>query len=138
MPWGDGTGPAGLGAMTGRAAGFCAGYSTPGYMNPYISRGGGFGRGFGLGRGFGRGFGRGLGFRRGFGGGFYGYPPYYAGGYSTPYAGGYSIPYNPSGAGIISSKQELEMLKGQSEVLEDQMDGIKKRIQELEKEKKEK
>jgi len=35
MPWGDGTGPLGLGPMTGRAAGFCAGYPVPGYMNPF-------------------------------------------------------------------------------------------------------
>jgi hypothetical protein len=34
MPWGDGTGPAGMGPMTGRAAGYCAGYPVPGYMNP--------------------------------------------------------------------------------------------------------
>jgi len=58
MPWGDGTGPWGLGPMTGRAMGYCAGYPVPGYMNP----------GFGFGRGFrrfwGRGFGRGFGWRR--------------------------------------------------------------------------
>ena len=34
MPWGDGTGPWGLGPMTGRAAGYCAGYNVPGYANP--------------------------------------------------------------------------------------------------------
>jgi len=34
MPRGDGTGPAGLGPMTGRAAGYCAGYGVPGFMNP--------------------------------------------------------------------------------------------------------
>ena len=34
MPRGDGTGPMGFGPMTGRAAGYCAGYSVPGYMNP--------------------------------------------------------------------------------------------------------
>jgi len=34
MPFGNGTGPAGLGPMTGRAAGFCAGYPVPGYANP--------------------------------------------------------------------------------------------------------
>jgi hypothetical protein len=34
MPGGDGTGPVGSGPMTGRAAGFCAGYPVPGYMNP--------------------------------------------------------------------------------------------------------
>lgn len=70
MPRGDGTGPTGMGPMTGRAAGFCAGYNTPGYMNPAPGRGfrigfggGGFGRG--RGRGFGMGFG-GRGFGRGF------------------------------------------------------------------------
>lgn len=39
MPRGDGTGPAGLGPMTGRAAGYCAGYSVPGYANPAFGRG---------------------------------------------------------------------------------------------------
>jgi len=38
MPLGDGTGPAGMGPMTGRAAGYCAGYSVPGFMNPYGGR----------------------------------------------------------------------------------------------------
>ena len=36
MPRGDGTGPRGMGPMTGRAAGFCAGYPVPGYMNPMV------------------------------------------------------------------------------------------------------
>ena len=94
MPRGDGTGPGGLGPMTGRAAGYCAGYSVPGFMNPVLGRGGAFGAlpyynpmfgggfapgyygrsglGFGRGRGFGRGFGRGrgIGWGRGFGRGF--------------------------------------------------------------------
>ncbi|HEB11422.1 MAG TPA: hypothetical protein ENI06_09450 [Spirochaetales bacterium] len=39
MPRGDRTGPSGYGAMTGRAAGFCAGYSTPGYANFGAGRG---------------------------------------------------------------------------------------------------
>lgn len=39
MPGGDGTGPRGMGPMTGRAAGDCAGYSVPGYMNPVMGRG---------------------------------------------------------------------------------------------------
>ncbi len=38
MPRGDGTGPAGMGAMTGRAAGYCAGFGVPGYLNPYGGR----------------------------------------------------------------------------------------------------
>jgi len=43
MPRGDGTGPMGMGPMTGRGAGICAGYNTPGYANSV---------GFGRGRGF--------------------------------------------------------------------------------------
>jgi hypothetical protein len=50
MPGGDRTGPAGLGSMTGRGAGYCAGYPVPGYMNPAWGRGGG-GRGWGGGGG---------------------------------------------------------------------------------------
>ena len=94
MPFGDGTGPAGLGPMTGRAAGFCAGYPVPGYMNPAVSRAGfygpgvpafapydaglyGYGASYGMpyagwgnpwlrrGFGFGRGFGRGRGWGHG-------------------------------------------------------------------------
>ena len=34
MPAGDRTGPSGMGPMTGRAAGYCAGNDMPGYMNP--------------------------------------------------------------------------------------------------------
>jgi hypothetical protein len=62
MPRGDGTGPMGMGPMTGRSAGYCAGFGTPGYVNA--------GRTWGYGPGFGRGFGRG--FARGWGGGFRG------------------------------------------------------------------
>ncbi|MDP8236906.1 MAG: DUF5320 domain-containing protein [Candidatus Erginobacter occultus] len=38
MPRGDGSGPAGMGPMTGRAVGFCAGYPSPGFVNPYGGR----------------------------------------------------------------------------------------------------
>ena len=38
MPAGNGTGPLGFGPMTGRAAGFCAGFPVPGYMNPALGR----------------------------------------------------------------------------------------------------
>ena len=55
MPEGDGTGPAGMEPMTGRAAIYCGGYPVPGYMNPVP--------GYVFGRGWGRGFGHGLGFR---------------------------------------------------------------------------
>ena len=61
MPRGDRTGPRGLGPRTGRAAGYCAGYPVPGFMNPTpgYGRGFNFGRGRRRGRGFGGGFGRG-------------------------------------------------------------------------------
>lgn len=49
MPKGDRTGPDGMGPMTGRQMGYCAGFDAPGYANA------GFGRGFGRGRGLGRG-----------------------------------------------------------------------------------
>lgn len=50
MPWGDRTGPAGLGPRTGRGLGYCNGYNQPGYVTSP-----GFGRGYGRGFGFGRG-----------------------------------------------------------------------------------
>jgi hypothetical protein len=34
MPRGDRTGPAGAGPMSGRRAGYCAGYGVPGLANP--------------------------------------------------------------------------------------------------------
>ncbi len=39
MPGGDRTGPEGIGPMTGRAAGYCAGYSTPGFASQPRPRG---------------------------------------------------------------------------------------------------
>ena len=65
MPFGDGTGPIGMGPMTGRAAGFCAGYGRPGFASPMLGRGGVWGAGMGFGRGWG--MGRGMGFGRGWG-----------------------------------------------------------------------
>lgn len=66
MPGGDRTGPMGYGPMTGRGAGFCAGYAAPGYANPYPGRGMMGGGRFGRGRG-GGGFGMGRGRRMGMG-----------------------------------------------------------------------
>lgn len=45
---------------------------------------------------------------------------------------GYSTPYDPWGAAPLTPERELEILKGQAEVLEDELDGIKNRIRELE------
>ncbi len=49
MPRGDGTGPVGMGPMTGRSAGYCNGYSMPGFANCGRTA---LGRGMGSGRGF--------------------------------------------------------------------------------------
>jgi len=126
MPGGDGTGPGGMGPMTGRTAGFCAGYSVPGYANPVGGRG--------MGMGWGRGGGRG---RRNW---FYatGLPGWQRAGYGMPAYGGAVNPYAYGGAPFaqgLTAPQELDGLKGQAEYLEDALDGIKKRIEELESQK---
>ncbi|NLC11418.1 MAG: DUF5320 domain-containing protein [Firmicutes bacterium] len=38
MPGGDGIGPRGMGPMTGRGAGYCAGYPYPGFANSWPRR----------------------------------------------------------------------------------------------------
>lgn len=59
MPFRNGTGPNGMGPMTGRGMGYCNPANRAGMPVGY-----GYGRGFG--RGMGRGFGRGFGMGRGF------------------------------------------------------------------------
>jgi len=122
MPGGDGTGPMGMGPMTGRAAGYCAGYPAPGYANPIPGRGWGFGygRGFGRGRGWGRGFGRGFGWGWGAYPYAYGYP-YYGNPYMAP-----SYPAN------ITPKQEADMLKAQAQAMQEEIDAINQRVKDLE------
>ncbi|MDD5005361.1 MAG: DUF5320 domain-containing protein [Candidatus Omnitrophica bacterium] len=120
MPGGDGTGPMGLGPMTGRAAGYCAGYSMPGYINPIPGRGY-FGRGRGF---FGRGGGRG---RRNW---------YHATGLTgwqrasigMPAFGGV-YPYAPE----VTPKQEADILRNEADVLKKQLEDIQGRIETLEK-----
>jgi hypothetical protein len=125
MPRGDGTGPAGWGPMTGRAAGYCAGYNMPGYMSPVP------GRGFwGRGRG-----GGGRGWRNW----------YYATGLTGwqrgamrpfgPYGAPYAAPYAPP---PVTAEQEREALQAQVKSLEAVLEDTRKRLQELESEAKEK
>jgi hypothetical protein len=111
--------------MTGRAAGFCAGFPVPGFMNPVG------GRGY-WGRGRGGGWGR-----RNW---FYatGLPGWARAGYGWPTFGGAVNPYVYGGAPVapgLTAQQELDGLKGQAEYLEITLDGIKKRIAELESQK---
>jgi len=126
MPRGDGTGPAGMGPMTGRAAGFCAGYPVPGFMNPVGGRGY-WGRGRGGGWGRGRGFGRGFGWARA----GYGYPAW--GDVDYPYA-----PYPAPFAQAPTPENELTGLKQQAEYFQDALDEINKRMEQLEAESKKK
>ena len=124
MPGGNGTGPAGMGPMTGRGAGFCAGYAVPGYANPVG------GRGYGMGFGGGRGMGRGRGFGRGFGLGRVGYGAPAWAGVADPY------PANASFGPTVTAEQELEGLKQQAEFLQNSLSQISERINQLEKENK--
>ena len=108
MPRGDRTGPAGAGPMTGRAAGFCAGNSVPGFMA------GGFGMGMRRGGGSGRGFfgaGRGLGFARNFGGyGRFGCNPVW---------------------GETGGVAEKEILEKRAESLQQELDAVRKNLETL-------
>ncbi|MBW2976891.1 DUF5320 domain-containing protein [Candidatus Woesearchaeota archaeon] len=121
MPWGDGTGPTGQGPMTGRGAGYCAGYNMPGYMNPMPVRG--FGRGFGRGKG--------MGLRRGFGFRKFGFMPAPI---AQPYPEQlYPQPYQPT------KEEERKMLEDEAKAVEEEqkalkqeLEAIKKRIKELE------
>ncbi|MBN1152456.1 MAG: DUF5320 domain-containing protein [Dehalococcoidia bacterium] len=110
MPGGDRTGPMGMGPMTGRGAGYCSGSGAPGYANA----------GFGWGRGFGRGLGRGYGWRAFQGPGpYYGMPPRTA-------------PAGQWGAWQISRDEELSYLKGQADMLKQELDAIGDRIGQIE------
>lgn len=119
MPGGDGTGPMGQGPMTGRAAGYCAGSATPGFTNP--SPGQGY---WGRGRG-GGGWGRRNWF---YATGLTGWQRAGMGGPGFAGPGSYAAPFAPA----MTQQHEVDMLKGQAEYFEDALDGIKKRIVELE------
>ena len=131
MPRGDRTGPEGMGPMTGRGAGYCAGHDMPGYAHPFPR--GGYGQGFGHGHGRRRGHGWGPGMGRRWRRfhwrhmhpamvmrGWHGYGP----GWQAP-AEGYG-PCEPT------PEQELDGLKDQAEWMKEEMEAISKRIEELE------
>jgi len=114
MPRGDGTGPAGMGPMTGRAAGYCAGYGMPGYMNPTPGGGGGWGRGRGGGWGW-----------RNW---YYatGMPGWQRAAAGMPAWGG-----PPPGAPAPNPEAEKQFLTQQVEALQQQLDAARKRLDDL-------
>lgn len=114
MPAGDGTGPMGMGPMTGRAAGYCAGFGVPGFVNPIP------GLGMGLGFGRGRGRGRGRGWRRG----------YYATGLPGWSRWGWWPAYGATPFPMVA--QEGAALRAQGEQMEKALNELRKRIAELE------
>ena len=118
MPWGDGTGPMGMGPMTGRGAGYCAGYGMPGSMNPVP--------GYGA-RGWGRGRGGGQGWRHRFWA--TGLTGWQRAGLAGP---GWVPPTGAPFAPAIGRDQEVEMLKNQATYFEEALGEIRKRITELE------
>lgn len=120
MPLGDRTGPLGLGPMTGRAAGYCAGYPVPGYLNPIPGRGW-----FGWGRGW---FGRGRGWRHWFWA--TGLPGWARAWLGYPAFGGWVYPYPAS----VTPEEEMAYLQDQAEILKKNLEEINKRIETLEKE----
>ncbi len=103
MPGFDGTGPLGMGPMTGGGRGFC---------NPW---GWGGGRGW-FGRG--RGFGRGPGFGRGSGMGWR----------QAAYGAPYAPPYAPP---AMSREQEMDMLQNQAQAIKEELEDIEARINAL-------
>lgn len=121
MPGGDRTGPAGMGPMTGRGAGYCTGYDAPGFVSR--PSGGWFGAGRGRGFGFGRG--------RGFGGGGRGFRHMYL---ATGLPG-----WMRSGWGAAPGmyrdpgpEEEKQYLQRQAEDLQAELEDIRKRLEQIE------
>ena len=130
MPGGDRTGPKGVGPMTGRGVGICAGNDVPGNMNPSAGRSG---RGFGHGRGGGSG--------RGFQGGGRGWRHQNYGTVIPREERGYGY-QNPAGSSASSTPvneqtvkaDELANLKEQVRVHKSVLEDFEKQLGELQRE----
>lgn len=132
MPRGDRRGPLGEGPMTGRAMGYCAGNDRPGYA----AGGYGMGRGLGRGRGaFAHGVYGGRGMAWGYGRGRQGYGGY--NGFGPAYGSAYGPAYSPGGfeQGPASKENRKEMLRAETEALEEQLNFLKREMDALEEEK---
>ncbi|MBU4405296.1 MAG: DUF5320 domain-containing protein [Acidobacteria bacterium] len=120
MPRGDRTGPRGMGSMTGRGTGFCAGVAMPGYENPMPGRG--------LGMGFGRSRGS---WSRGFGGGGRGWRNMF---YASGQPGWMRFGATAAPVADPDPQMEKQALKNQADYLQSELDSIRKRLEEVEKE----
>lgn len=122
MPRGDRTGPMGFGPMTGRGAGFCAGYNVPGFTNPAPGRGfwGGGNRGGG----------------RGWRNWFYatGLPGWARADMGMPAWGARPYPYAAPVPSAMPAEAEVDALKAQAGYLEQTLQSLRRRIQALESE----
>lgn len=123
MPRGDGTGPMGMGPMTGRGAGFCTGFTGPGYASAGPGRGfiGGDPRGQGYPQG---GAGRGFRCRNQF---YATGLPFWARGNPAWGARQYTPP-------PVDTATEIEALKAEAAGLESALRKILQRLEELTKE----
>ena len=133
MPAGDGTGPMGMGPITGRAMGYCSGFQAPGFANA------GFGRGF-AGRGavpFGRGG------RNRFWARSTGQPGWYRAGAGYPAFGRWPVQTQavPVQSGQQpaypfvqpTNEQERQSLEQDKEMLKQELEAIKRDIESIEK-----
>ena len=114
MPRGDGTGPQGLGPLTGRGAGFCVETIDNNQTSPMRGRSGGRGMGFGHGQGMGRGLGRRNGAPAGPGRGM--------GRLTGPSA---------ATSGDLDAQAELAQLTQHASRLQRSLDGLNERIEQL-------
>jgi len=103
-------GPTGMGPMTGRGAGYCAGYGAPGFANP----------GMGMGRGM------------GFGGGGRGRRNMF---YATGMPGWARIGAAPAPA--VDAAGQALALRAQALALEQALQNVRERLAEMEEAKKE-
>jgi len=111
MPGGDRTGPAGRGSMTGRGSGFCAGYEVLGFSDPNFRQGGAPRVRGGRGRR-----------NRFFATGMPGWQ-YFT---ENPVPGGMSFSAQPE-----TPQNELEVLKGQAQYLENGLKELQARMEAL-------
>jgi hypothetical protein len=113
MPRGDGTGPMGMGEMTGRGAGYCAGFRAQGSENTAPRRG--LGMGFFGGRGRGR---RNMFFATGLPG-------------WMRFRGGAAPNQYPRTDQKPDPEMETQVLQNKAKILREQLDSIENRLAEI-------